>query len=165
MKDLVDEVDINRSTFYLHYSDIPTLLREIENEMMDEMKRAIHDHPIDRENDSAFSFIKDIFQVLDRNREIGCALIGPYGDIGFIHKMEDLLEENSREVLLQMFPEKSGEMNYFYSYCLNGCLGLVKTWLEDGEDKSPDYAADMTYRMVVSSVKAFYDKKEGREES
>ena len=56
-------------------------------------------------------------------------------------------------------------MKYFYSYCLNGCLGLVKTWLEDGEDKSPDYAADMTYRMVVSSVKAFYDKKEGREES
>ena len=106
VKELVDEVDINRSTFYLHYSDIPTLLREIENEMMDEMKRAIHDHPIDRENDSAFSFIKDIFQVLDRNREIGCALIGPYGDIGFIHKMEDLLEENSREVLLQMFPEK-----------------------------------------------------------
>ena len=82
VKELVDEVDINRSTFYLHYSDIPTLLREIENEMMDEMKRAIHDHPIDRENDSAFSFIKDIFQVLDRNREIGCALIGPYGDIG-----------------------------------------------------------------------------------
>ena len=165
VKELVGGVDINRSTFYLHYSDIPTLLREIEDEMMDEMKRAIHDHPIDRENDSAFSFIKDIFQVLDRNREIGCALIGPYGDIGFIHKMEDLLEENSREVLLQMFPEKSGEMNYFYSYCLNGCLGLVKTWLEDGEDKSPDYAADMTYRMVVSSVKAFYDKKEGREES
>ena len=89
VKELVDEVDINRSTFYLHYSDIPTLLREIEDEMMDEMKRAIHDHPIDRENDSAFSFIKDIFQVLDRNREIGCALIGPYGDIGFIHKMED----------------------------------------------------------------------------
>ena len=84
VKELVDEVDINRSTFYLHYSDIPTLLREIEDEMMDEMKRAIHDHPIDRENDSAFSFIKDIFQVLDRNREIGCALIGPYGDIGFI---------------------------------------------------------------------------------
>ena len=82
-----------------------------------------------------------------------------------IRELEDLLEENSREVLLQMFPEKSGEMNYFYSYCLNGCLGLVKTWLEDGEDKSPDYAADMTYRMVVSSVKAFYDKKEGREES
>ncbi len=27
-------------------------------------------------------------------------LIGPYGDIGFIHKMEDLLEENSRGVSL-----------------------------------------------------------------
>ena len=76
VKELVDEVDINRSTFYLHYSDIPTLLREIENEMMDEMKRAIHDHPIDRENDSAVSFIKDIYQELDRNGDMGSALSG-----------------------------------------------------------------------------------------
>lgn len=67
-----------------------------------------------------FLLLKIFFRYLTVNREIGCALIGPYGDIGFIHKMEDLLEENSREVLLQMFPEKSGEMNYFYSYCLNG---------------------------------------------
>ena len=35
VKELVDEVDINRSTFYLHYSDITTLLRDIDNEMMD----------------------------------------------------------------------------------------------------------------------------------
>ena len=47
VRELVDEVDINRSTFYLHYSDIPSLLREIEDGMMDEMERAIHKHPID----------------------------------------------------------------------------------------------------------------------
>ena len=38
VKELVDEVDINRSTFYLHYSDIPTLLREIEN-LYDKLKQ------------------------------------------------------------------------------------------------------------------------------
>ena len=30
VKELVDDVDINRSTFYLHYSDIPSLLKEKE---------------------------------------------------------------------------------------------------------------------------------------
>ena len=35
VKELVDAVDINRSTFYLHYSDIPGLLAEVENEMME----------------------------------------------------------------------------------------------------------------------------------
>ena len=46
VKELVDAVDINRSTFYLHYSDIPGLLAEVENEMMEEMQRAIREHPI-----------------------------------------------------------------------------------------------------------------------
>ena len=172
VKELVDEVDINRSTFYLHYSDIPGLLSEIEDEMMEEMERAIREHPIrehltdDNEKElSTFYFIQDIFQVLDRNRELGCALIGPHGDIAFIHKLENILEENSKEVLMELFPERTGEMKYFYSYCLNGCLGFVKTWLEDETLKSPEYAADMAYRMVVSSVKAFYETNEKREEN
>lgn len=39
VKELVDEVDINRSTFYLHYSDIYQMLESIENELMDEIAR------------------------------------------------------------------------------------------------------------------------------
>ena len=45
VKELVEEVDINRSTFYLHYSDIPTLLREIEDDMMEKMERAVREQP------------------------------------------------------------------------------------------------------------------------
>ena len=145
VKELVDAVDINRSTFYLHYSDIPGLLAEVENEMMEEMQ--------------------DLFHVLDENRQIASALVGPHGDIGFVHKLEQLLEEKSRESLAALVPEKTGEMKYFYSYCLNGCLGFVKTWLETGEKETPEYAAEMAYRMVVSSVTAFYDTKEGREDN
>lgn len=37
VKELVDKVDINRSTFYLHYSDIPGMLKEIEDEILEEM--------------------------------------------------------------------------------------------------------------------------------
>lgn len=37
VKELVDQVDINRSTFYLHYPDISGLLHEIENDLAEEM--------------------------------------------------------------------------------------------------------------------------------
>ena len=158
VKELVNEVDINRSTFYLHYSDIPGLLREIEDDMMEEMERAVREHPI--KEDSTSRFIEDIFRVLNENREISRALIGPHGDLGFVRRIEKLLEENSSEFLAQLFPERVQDMKYFYSYCLNGCLGFVKTWLEDGEAKPPEYAADLTFRMVVSSMKAFYETAE-----
>ena len=161
VKELVDAVDINRSTFYLHYSDIPGLLAEVENEMMEEMQRAIREHPIDPGKDTVYYFIQDLFHVLDENRQIASALVGPHGDIGFVHKLEQLLEEKSRESLAALVPEKTGEMKYFYSYCLNGCLGFVKT----GEKETQEYAEEMAYRMVVSSVTAFYDTKEGREDN
>ena len=127
---------------------------------MDEMERAIQKHPIDIRENTTLYFIQDIFQVLAENREIGCALVGPHGDIGFIRRIEELLEEYSRDTLAEMFPEKLEEMKYFYSFCLNGCLGFVKTWLEDGADKSPEYAARLTFQMVVSSMKAFYETAE-----
>ena len=158
VKELVNEVDINRSTFYLHYSDIPALLREIEDDMMEEMERAVREHPI--KEDSTSRFIEDIFRVLNENREISRALIGPHGDLGFVRRIEKLLEENSSEFLAQLFPERVQDMKYFYSYCLNGCLGFVKTWLEDGEAKPPAYAPELPFRMVVSSMKELHEPAE-----
>ena len=140
VKELVDDVDINRSTFYLHYSDIPSLLKEIEDDMIEEIERAILEHPIKIEKDTTYLFIEDLFRVLSDNREIGCALLGPYGDITFIRRMK-----------------------YFYSFCFNGCLGFIRTWLENGENMPPEYAARLTFQMVVSSLDAFYeDAKENK---
>ena len=86
VKELVDQVDINRSTFYLHYPDISGLLHEIENDLAEEMERAIREHPIEKREDNGFYFLQDIFQVLDNNREIVSALVGPYlnGCLGFV---------------------------------------------------------------------------------
>ena len=68
VKELVDDVDINRSTFYLHYSDIPSLLKEIEDDMIEEIERAILEHPIKIEKDTTYLFIEDLFRVLSDNR-------------------------------------------------------------------------------------------------
>ena len=136
--------------------------REFEHpvRLAEEMERAIREHPIEKREDNGFYFLQDIFQVLDNNREIVSALVGPYGDMRFIQKVEVILARNSRKVLEQMFPEKSDQMDYFYAYCLNGCLGFVKTWLADKKSCTPEFAADFIYRMVVSSMRAFCETRE-----
>ena len=134
---------------------------EIENDLAEEMERAIREHPIEKREDNGFYFLQDIFQVLDNNREIVSALVGPYGDMRFIQKVEVILARNSREVLEQMFPEKSDQMDYFYAYCLNGCLGFCK---EPGLPiKSLVHQSSQQifiYRMVVSSMRAFCETRE-----
>ena len=155
VKELVEEVDINRSTFYLHFKDIQDLLREIEENMEAQIKRAIEEHPIVSVNENAFYFIEDMFRVLDEEREISKALIGPNGDMGFIHRIERIIKENSRGTLEKMFPGKKEDLKYFYAFCLSGCLGLVKVWLNEGEEKSPEEMAQMTFNMIANAKDAF----------
>ena len=45
VKELVEEVDINRSTFYLHYTDIFNMLSTIEEELLEEIRQTIQNHP------------------------------------------------------------------------------------------------------------------------
>lgn len=47
VKELVDEIDINRSTFYLHYTDIYQMLQSIEGELMEDILEALKEHPLD----------------------------------------------------------------------------------------------------------------------
>ena len=155
VKELVEEVDINRSTFYLHFKDIQDLLREIEENMEAQIKRAIEEHPIVSGNENAFYFKEDMFRVLDEEREISKALIGPNGDMGFIHRIERIIKENSRGTLEKMFPGKKEDLKYFYAFCLSGCLGLVKVWLNEGEEKSPEEMAQMTFNMIANAKDAF----------
>lgn len=155
VKELVEEVDINRSTFYLHFKDIQDLLRKIEENMEAQIKRAIEEHPIVSGNENAFYFIEDMFRVLDEEREISKALIGPNGDMGFIHRIERIIKENSRGTLEKMFPGKKEDLKYFYAFCLSGCLELVKVWLNEGEEKSPEEMAQMTFNMIANAKDAF----------
>ena len=67
-----------------------------------------------------------------KNGEIGSALIGPNGDMGFIHRIERIIKENSRTALEEMFPGKKEDLKYFYAFCLSGCLA-VKIWLQEGK--------------------------------
>ena len=46
VKELVDEVDINRSTFYLHYTDIYQMLQKIEEDAMQNITEVMKKYPI-----------------------------------------------------------------------------------------------------------------------
>lgn len=161
VKELVDQVDINRSTFYLHYSDIYDMVEKIEHEMIQEIEQLVEDHPVSPFNESSFSFIEDIFAILEENKEICAAFLGPNGDIAFLHRIEEIVSRHSLKALQEVFPEKMQDLKYSYAFCLSGCVGLIKTWLNGHSGESPQYMAKLTFELIMNTLKDFYPKKEG----
>ena len=152
VKELVELVDINRSTFYLHYSDIYNMLSSIEEELLEEVRQTILNHPVSPFNESSFPFIEDIFQILEENKDICCALLGRNGDIAFLHRIESLISDHSLSVLRVTFPETIEDLKYSYSFCLSGCIGLVKTWLTSDTNETPQYMAELTFRLIMNAL-------------
>ena len=152
VKELTEKVDINRSTFYLHYCDIYDMMEKTENELVEKIEQLVQAHPVRPFGENSFPFIEDIFSILSENREICAALMGPNGDIAFLHRIEGILSEHSLGVLRDTIPEKKEDLKYFYSFCLSGCVGLIKTWLSGEYDESPQHMARLTFQLIMNAL-------------
>ena len=148
VKELVDLADINRSTFYLHYSDIPDLLAAVEEELFGEIRAAVDAHPVSAFEQEGLAFIEEVFSILYENREICAALVGPHGDMAFLHRIERMMAENVLPRLQESFPGRRSSIDYGYAFCTTGAVGLIKHWLAAGCAEPPREMAQLTYRMI-----------------
>ena len=150
VKELVEEVDINRSTFYLHYADIYQMLESIENELMDEIQKTIQGHfPSHDAGGSSLEFAVELLSILYQNKELCMALMGPNGDMVFVGKIEKLVAETVLPDLFRQLSTDPHNMNYLYAFCLNGCVGLIKAWLSGGQQDSPEHMARLIHRVIT----------------
>ena len=142
VKELVEEVDINRSTFYLHYTDIYDLLEQTENDLKNEILEIVN-------NDQLFAFIAD-------NREIASALLGPHGDVAFMRQIEQIILSHCMKYLkpyLEQLDERTLES--VNGFCIAGCIGLIISWMKHDFEDTPESMARMTYTLVLSALKPY----------
>lgn len=155
VKELSDLADINRGTFYLHYSDVYDMLGRIEEDLFHEFNEIL-------ERDMAADgggpviprpVLLDLFIFLDHNRALAKALIGPHGDMAFVNRLKDLVKEKLR---LQMNnAEHSVEhFEYFYSFMVSGCIGVIECWLNQQSPVSPEEIAGYCSVMLQGGLPA-----------
>lgn len=155
--DLTTRADINRGTFYLHYTDKYDLLEKVEDEIMQEIQEQtkgidyINMMNIDVVNEP-IPFIIKLFEYFKENANFMKAILGPKGDPLFLRKLKKFTEINLFEKKLvkafnketMLIPEE-----YFISYLISAHLGVVQQWLESGMNKSPEEMALILSKMSI----------------
>ncbi len=155
VKELVEEVDINRSTFYLHYTDIYDMLKKTEDELLMNITQAITKHPLyEKPKQNTIACLEEIFRSLSENREICSALLGTNGDIAFIRDVEEIIVKSITENLAALLPQNA-KNTYLPVYCFSGCLGLVRRWITENCPDSPEHMAQLTYRLTINAMEIF----------
>lgn len=159
VKELVEEVDINRSTFYLHYTDIYQMLECMEQELMEEISETMRVYPPDpMSKDGSYTFIAQIFTILEENKDICCALLGPNGDMAFVNRIEKIIAKTVLDRLGNIFPKQIRDVEYVYIFCLTGCVGMIKEWLGSQHNDSPQHMAELTYQFIANTAHLYLNQ-------
>ncbi|MCC3868144.1 TetR/AcrR family transcriptional regulator [Terrisporobacter mayombei] len=153
VKELVSDADLNRSTFYNYYCDIPDMLEKLETELYNEFVHILElhvikdnkTHDIDKE---AHEFIEDMCDVIEENVEFCKCIFSQNGDISFLFKLEELVENHIKDQLRQDFDGKIDHLAYVYSFVKSGYIGILKSWMKGGCVESSQEIGNLTYNLV-----------------
>lgn len=132
VKDITERADLNRGTFYLHYTDTYDILNKIEDEILKNIQNMIYQN-IEKTNasDSVIPALKPIAEYIMENADICRCLINNKASVDFIEKFQNLIYDNCSDIIKRRHNVKDSKQNEFYlSFITLGIIGMVKKWLE-----------------------------------
>ena len=162
IKELCSAAGISRGTFYAHYDDIYDLLKQIENEMMADLEKAMEPMiNMDSQSVTPVEITTGIFKWLKDNYDMCIVTLGEYGDRSFALKLLNIGREKCLDSYMKYFKDVSPrDIEWFYAYASGGCIGILQKWLDEGMASPAEDVAKMTENMIMRGVGSLGEKRQ-----
>lgn len=153
VNEICDMINIHRSSFYRYFENIDTLLREIEDELLEEMyqiSEPFRDISWPEDNSGRIAHLKiidNLFRYFSMNKTFMIPLLSPYGDPYFKKKFTSLIKDSLQDLMKTKSYETTNYYKYCMSYIAGGLIAATYQWLNDGAEVN-----DMTTKIFVDIV-------------
>jgi AcrR family transcriptional regulator len=151
IKELCENADINRTTFYAHYSDQYDLLAKIENETISWARDAISNLTGKNDKYENLNMLEGIFQYIVENSKNLKILMSERGDINFQKQIFTIVYNQCGISFSPAGDESSNVRDEYFVFVVNGSIGLLQHWLKNGMTKTAREMAEIIYNMAVQS--------------
>lgn len=150
IKELCENADINRTTFYAHYTDPCQLLRTIEDETLSWAEEMIHTLLRQSDPSETLKIIEGIMQYFADNRKQIQVLMSEQGDIGFQKQLLTLIY--SKCLLTPSDAQRADRLirEYPFIFVVNGSIGLIQHWMKNDLNKPVREMAEIILHMAAN---------------
>lgn len=147
--ELTREANINRATFYLHYTGIYHMVESIQRGVYIEVASTLRIDDHDRIADVGKALVL-VFQRLSEQRAFFAAMFGPNGDSNFtddiITYIWNIICNLENSPIKDLNTAQGGVVDdpqarrafYKYVFYASGFIGLIKTWTIEGEESAQE---------------------------
>lgn len=153
VKDITEQADLNRGTFYLHYNDTYQLLQDIEEEVLRDFQEMIDSYRCPPEPHSLLPVMNPMIHYVAENTAICKILFENSIGADFMDRLHRLIHENGREIVMTMFPGADEAMlEYFFEFITYGLTGMLKWWTDSGKQLPESVLAEMCDKAVTGAA-------------
>lgn len=147
IKEICEEADVNRATFYAHYSDQHDLLLKIEDELLSNVRSYLSDYIKGDTGLDMVSAVELVFDYIRENAKLCKLLLSERGDLSFQKKIMMFVYERNIGDLIRSGSITREEAEYIYAFSITGCVGAAQKWLEGGMKQSSRFMAELLVRL------------------
>ncbi len=149
VKEICEQADINRGTFYSHYADQYDLYNSIVNELLDGIFERLGDFMANDE-EALIASITNVYDYLKDNAETIRTLLRNGVDYSIENKIRNIikgiyLEKINKSVDIDL-------INAAYSYMAAGAISLIRYWLNSNMNKSSREMAEFSLQLTSNGL-------------
>ncbi len=158
VNELCDRADINRGTFYNHYSDKDAVLKALEMAFFDGLKDfeeqllgvSMAQVALCNASKKPLPLLVNLFDYLRAQGDFLHAVLGDGGDPGFDAYMRDAIFAKLVESILHERYRNSDDpfVGYYIAFFASAYMGVISKWVETGMKESSQEMARVTMRLL-----------------
>ncbi|MFC0560572.1 TetR/AcrR family transcriptional regulator [Halalkalibacter alkalisediminis] len=155
VKEICELADINRSTFYSHYSDQFEFLNKIEEEIIEDMNLTLSTYNFTKEEE-ALQMTEKILEYIAANREIFQTLLSEHSDTSFQKRAMEITHQFTMKnwMAINILDPKISE--YISMFVVSGSIHVIKSWLDNGMDKTPQELAEIINNLTNKGLSSLF---------
>ena len=145
--------DINRNTFYAHYSDPFDLLSQIQDGLFLKIKNSVGKL---HKKQTVLGLLEEICEAIADNRELCKIIISEHGDKAFLQRVLYIAYDESMSDWTESKTDPDYEkLELLYAFIANGSIAVIETWLGNDMAQSPAEIARFLEEVTNSGIGAF----------
>lgn len=152
VKEICENADINRATFYAHYNDQYDLLAKIEDEFLENIRDYLDELEQNNNKVNPVLLAEKIFEYIKENAKLCKLLLSERGGLNFQKRVMMLVYDTIINELTSNSRITKEDAEYVYSFTITGCVGIVQKWLDEDMKKSARFMAEMVIKLTMGLI-------------
>lgn len=152
IKEICEDADINRATFYTHFQDQYDLLHQIETGIIDDINQYLSNYDLKNVSRVPAQMLDKILEYIKANAEIfKLLLLSSNADIQFQQEITKII---GQQHFSAMAADKD-DSEYVFLFFANGAIGLIIKWLKDGMKKPVSEMSNLILKLSLYGNQPF----------